>query len=90
MTGVQTCALPISAKSEIVIRGKKESKHLYLTADGQSGMDVKANEIICVRKFPGKLKLIVSPKSNYFRILSQKLKWGGQIKKWSETKIWQR
>ncbi len=72
--------LILPAKSEIIIRGKKESKHLYLTADGQSGMDVKANETIRVRKFPGKLKLIVSPKSNYFRILSQKLKWGGQMK----------
>jgi len=73
--------LILPSKSEIIIKGKKDSKHLYLTADGQSGIDVKDNEFICVRKLPGKLKLIVSPNSDYFRILSQKLKWGGHMKK---------
>jgi len=71
--------LILPAGSELVLRAKAGSQNLFFTADGQSGTSVMAGESVCVRRFPGKLKLIVSKKSDYFQILSRKLKWAGHI-----------
>lgn len=71
--------LILPAKAELVLQGEVGAGQLFLTADGQLGVDVAVHESIRIERFPGKVKLITSKKSDYFKILSQKLKWRGHI-----------
>jgi len=49
---------------------------VFLTVDGQTGIEIHANDRIVVAKAEARLKLIQPPRKNYFEILRSKLKWG--------------
>jgi NAD+ kinase len=49
---------------------------VFLTVDGQTGIEIHANDRIVVAKAESRLKLIQPPMKNYFEILRSKLKWG--------------
>jgi NAD+ kinase len=49
---------------------------VYLTADGQSGLELKMNDRIEVQKAPHRVLLVRYDRLDYFSILRQKLRWG--------------
>jgi NAD+ kinase len=49
---------------------------VFLTVDGQTGIEIHANDRVVVAKAKSRLKLIQPPRKNYFEILRSKLKWG--------------
>jgi NAD+ kinase len=49
---------------------------VFLTVDGQTGIEIHPNDRIVVAKAKSRLKLIQPPRKNYFEILRNKLKWG--------------
>lgn len=63
-----------TATIEVAVRGVEES--VYLTIDGQVGMEVHADDRVRMKKSPLVVEIIQPLKMNYFEILRQKLKWG--------------
>lgn len=49
---------------------------IYLTLDGQVGVELKPTDEIVIRRAEQKLRLLNPPKKSYFEILRDKLKWG--------------
>ncbi len=49
---------------------------IYLTLDGQVGVELKPTDEIVIRRAEQKLLLLNPPKKSYFEILRDKLKWG--------------
>lgn len=53
--------------------------HVYLTLDGQEGIDIKDGDIIRISRFKKhKLKIVKAPNRNYFSLLREKLNFGGK------------
>ncbi|MBI3663288.1 MAG: NAD(+)/NADH kinase [Acidobacteria bacterium] len=68
--------IPDSMRIEIDFHCGDES--VFLTIDGQVGIELKEGDRIAIRKAPSKLRLIRPVKKTYFQILRNKLKWGGR------------
>ncbi len=66
--------IPDSAKIEIDF--KAEDDAVFLTLDGQVGIELTRGDHIVVRKAQEKLFLVRPAKKTYFGILRSKLKWG--------------
>jgi NAD+ kinase len=66
----------VQNSARIEVRLLKKSEAVYLTMDGQTGIQVEANDHIVLSRAERKLKLIQPPQKNYFEILRNKLKWG--------------
>src|SRR3984893_5688574 len=66
--------IPDSAKIEIDFKAEDDS--VFLTLDGQVGIELARGDHIVVRKAPEKLRLVRPAKKTYFQILRNKLKWG--------------
>src|SRR5580704_13914862 len=66
--------IPDSAKIEIDF--KAEDDAVFLTLDGQIGIELMRGDHIVVRKAKEKLSLVRPAKKTYFGILRSKLKWG--------------
>lgn len=66
--------IPDSAKIEIDFKAGEDS--VFLTLDGQVGIELVAGDHIIVRKAPEKLRLVRQAKKTYYEILRNKLKWG--------------
>jgi NAD+ kinase len=66
--------IPDSAKIEIDF--KAEDDAVFLTLDGQIGIELVRGDHIVVRKAQEKLYLVRPAKKTYFEILRNKLKWG--------------
>lgn len=51
--------------------------HVYLTLDGQDGVDLKAGDMISISRFTKhKLKIVKAPNRDYFSLLREKLNFG--------------
>jgi NAD+ kinase len=59
---------------EIKLNGDTDS--VYLTIDGQRGVQLQPTDILRVRRAKEQLQLIQPPRKPYFEILRNKLKWG--------------
>jgi NAD+ kinase len=66
--------IPDTCKIEIEFEAGEES--IYLTLDGQVGIELLQGDRLVVNKAPTKLRLIRPTRKNYFEILRSKLKWG--------------
>ncbi len=66
--------VPDSSVIKIVNRAEDEGS--YLTIDGQVGEPLKCGDRVVCRSSPNYLQLIRPPKSLFFDVLRQKLKWG--------------
>jgi NAD+ kinase len=66
--------VPDSVKIDIGF--KSEDEAVFLTLDGQVGIQLARNDQIQIRKAPEKLYLVRPAKKTYFEILRNKLKWG--------------
>jgi NAD+ kinase len=63
-----TCAI------EVTLAAGTES--VYLTLDGQKGIELEADDRVRISRAKELLKLIQTPNKSYFEILRSKLKWG--------------
>jgi NAD+ kinase len=69
--------LVLPLEKEIKIRVlDRATKDVALTADGQTAVKLKYNDVVIIKKSPAILRLIASGKRSYFQILREKLKWG--------------
>ena len=66
--------IPDSATIEIDF--KAEDDAVFLTLDGQIGIELMSGDHIRVQKAPNKLMLVRPAKKTYYQILRSKLKWG--------------
>ncbi|HEX2768632.1 MAG TPA: NAD(+)/NADH kinase [Geobacteraceae bacterium] len=69
---------PIVMASDAVITVglKCVNEAVFLTLDGQVGVELKCGDVIRIRKSEHRTQLINSSSKNYFEILRTKLKWG--------------
>jgi NAD+ kinase len=65
----------ISSSSMIKIRLLTEGEEVYLTLDGQRGNPLVKNDEVEIKRSDFELRLISSPKRNYFDLLQEKLGW---------------
>lgn len=65
----------ISSSSKIKVQLLTEGEEVYLTLDGQRGDLLVMNDIVKVEHSNFELRLISSPKRNYFDLLQEKLGW---------------
>jgi NAD+ kinase len=66
--------VPDSARVEINFEATQEP--VYLTLDGQIGVQLQAKDRVVIMKSSSKVYLIRPPRKNYFEILRNKLRWG--------------
>jgi NAD+ kinase len=66
--------IPDSAKIEVDFQADENA--VFLTLDGQVGIELMRGDHIIVRQAPEKLRLVRAAKKSYFHILRNKLKWG--------------
>jgi len=62
--------------SEIRVTLSSDSDNVVITLDGQKVIPMNPNDSVTVTTGKKKLKMVVSDELNYFRLLSEKLKWG--------------
>ncbi|HKR63981.1 MAG TPA: NAD(+)/NADH kinase [Thermoanaerobaculia bacterium] len=53
-----------------------DARDIFLSLDGQEGLEIREGDRICVRKSEERVLLVQSPDKNYFDVLRNKLKWG--------------
>ena len=66
--------LPDTFDIEVSIVSRESE--VFLTLDGQEGVEISFEDRICVSKSPQTVLLVQSPEKNYFDVLRTKLKWG--------------
>ncbi|SNB46215.1 NAD(+)/NADH kinase [Geobacter sp. DSM 9736] len=62
------------ARISIILRSMNED--VFLTLDGQVGMELKAGDRIMIRRAEHRTRLVISQSKDYFEVLRTKLKWG--------------
>ena len=72
MTGVQTCALPISTRYQAT--GSNERAQVII--DGQPFWEMADGDQLEIKTARHFLRLVVSSSRDYFAILRNKLHWG--------------
>jgi NAD+ kinase len=65
----------VSSGSRIRVQLLTAGEEVYLTLDGQRGVLLGKDDVVEIQKADFELKLISSPKRNYFDLLKEKLGW---------------
>jgi NAD+ kinase len=65
----------IASSSKVRLQILTAGEEVYLTLDGQRAITLGKNDVIDIAKARFELKLISSPKRNYFDLLKEKLAW---------------
>ncbi len=68
--------LVVSNETRIRVKVLTDTTDVYLTLDGQLGVNLRLGDVVEVRKSDTSVKLIKSPFRDYFTILKTKLMWG--------------
>jgi len=69
--------LVIDDDSRVMVTVKSlDDEDIYLTLDGQVGLELKSGDVIHVSRARHSAKLVMSESRDYFQILRTKLKWG--------------
>lgn len=66
----------ISSESKIKVKLLTAGEEVYLTLDGQRGDLLVENDEVEIKRSDFELRLISSPKRNYFDLVQEKLGWG--------------
>ena len=66
--------IPDSAKIEIGFAAAEAP--IYLTVDGQVGIELRADDVVSLNAAAQRLRLVRPQKKTYFSVLRDKLKWG--------------
>ena len=69
---------PIVLRDSVTIEVavKSETEAVYLTVDGQVGVEMHSDDRVRIRKSATTVEIIEPLNKTYFEILRQKLKWG--------------
>ena len=70
----RSLVVPDTSTVELSLKPTQES--IFMTVDGQIGLNLQGEDRVCVKKSSSYLELIESPNKSFFDILRQKLKWG--------------
>ena len=65
-----------SARVEIHLEFKNGD--IYLTLDGQEGVELEEGDVVRVAKSSRRVMLVRSPSKDFFQVLRSKLNWGGR------------
>jgi NAD+ kinase len=65
----------VASSSRIRLQILTAGEEFYLTLDGQRGITLGKNDVIEIKRAEFELKLVSSPKRNYFDLLKEKLAW---------------
>jgi NAD+ kinase len=65
----------IASSSKIRLQILTAGEEVYLTLDGQRGITLGKNDFVDIQRAGFELKLLSSPKRNYFDLLKEKLSW---------------
>jgi NAD+ kinase len=68
--------LVIPETSNIEVAFRSDDAQVYLTLDGQVGVELQAADHISITKAANPLRLVRPARKTYFEILRNKLKWG--------------
>jgi len=68
----------ISSQSRIKVKLLTGGEEVYLTIDGQRGNLMHKNDMVEIKSSDLELRLISSPRRNYFDLLQEKLGWGSR------------
>jgi NAD+ kinase len=68
--------LVIPDTAQIEVAFSAEESPIYLTVDGQVGIELMPGDRIAVRAAAERLRLVRPPQKSYFSVLRTKLKWG--------------
>jgi NAD+ kinase len=68
--------LVIPDAAQIEIDFQAEDGTVFLTLDGQVGIELVKGDRVIVRKAAEKLRLVIPSKKTYYQVLRSKLKWG--------------
>jgi NAD+ kinase len=75
--GLTQRSLILSDKSTVELSLDHSPGHVYLTLDGQEGIDLQRADVIEISRFKKhKLKIVSAPNRDYFMLLREKLKFG--------------
>jgi NAD+ kinase len=66
----------VDAGASITVTLKSDKEDVFLTLDGQVGMELKGGDIIRVGRAERRTRLVMSRSKDYFEVLRTKLKWG--------------
>lgn len=66
----------IPDSSTVEVRLVFKNGEVFLTLDGQEGMELDERDLVTVRKSPHKILLVRSSERNFFQVLRAKLMWG--------------
>ncbi len=66
--------IPDTAKIEIAFAAGETP--IYLTVDGQVGVELQAKDVVSLNAAAEKLRLVRPQGKSYFSVLRDKLKWG--------------
>lgn len=69
---------PAHLKIDLKLHDYRNKHEVLLTLDGQKVYVLNPTDNVTVRRSPYRLKLLVDPKNPYFKILRDKLSWGGK------------
>jgi NAD+ kinase len=65
--------LPATQRIEVTLMSDQE---VMLTIDGQVGVNLRLGDTVQVSKAPARVRLVRSPRTDFFSVLRTKLKWG--------------
>lgn len=68
--------LVISGSAKVEVDFSTAEDPVYLTLDGQRGLQLAATDRVAITKSPTKVKLVRPPNKTYYEILRNKLRWG--------------
>jgi NAD+ kinase len=66
----------VDAGASITVTLKSDKEDVFLTLDGQVGMELMGGDIIRVGRAERRTRLVMSRSKDYFEVLRTKLKWG--------------
>lgn len=68
--------LVIPGDSQVEVQVHNPGEAVYVTVDGQVGEELRGDDGVRVERSDRVIKLVVSPKRDYFQVLRSKLRWG--------------
>ena len=66
----------VDRHAEITLILRSQHEDVYLTLDGQVGVEMKTGDVVRIMKAVSKTRLVTSANRDFFEVLRTKLKWG--------------
>jgi NAD+ kinase len=66
----------VDRNAEITLTLQSQHEDVFLTLDGQVGVEMKMGDVVRIMKAVSKTRLVISENRDFFEVLRTKLKWG--------------